>query len=94
MSDDSRKQRSFLGFVPFTDFLRGRYPSSVSHSSEKTPTASRRPSEADEDFDSEDEQHREEDSESDEEDRTTIHGAASDGVPDTTTRDGGIVAET
>jgi hypothetical protein len=33
-TDESRKFKStFLGFVPFTDFLRVRYPS---HSSEKT----------------------------------------------------------
>jgi hypothetical protein len=33
-TDESRKVKStFLGFVPFTDFLRVRYPS---HSSEKT----------------------------------------------------------
>ncbi|KAF9478708.1 hypothetical protein BDN70DRAFT_933158 [Pholiota conissans] len=87
MSDDARKQRSFLGFVPFTDFLRGRYPTSVSQSLEKANASARQPdSEGDEDED--------EGSESDDEDRTTIHGAASDGVPDTLTRDGGIVAET
>lgn len=35
LSDESRKAKSFLGFVPFTDFLRARYPS-TSQSSDKT----------------------------------------------------------
>lgn len=35
LSEESRKAKSFLGFVPFTDFLRVRYPS-TSQSSDKT----------------------------------------------------------
>jgi len=35
LSEESRKAKSFLGFVPFTDFLRARYPS-TSQSSDKT----------------------------------------------------------
>jgi hypothetical protein len=35
LSDESRKAKSFLGFVPLTDFIRARYPS-TSQSSDKT----------------------------------------------------------
>lgn len=35
LSEESRRAKSFLGFVPFTDFLRARYPS-TSQSSDKT----------------------------------------------------------
>ncbi|KJA29339.1 hypothetical protein HYPSUDRAFT_211221 [Hypholoma sublateritium FD-334 SS-4] len=80
LAEESRKQKSFLGFVPFTDFLRSRYPSSSTKTS----------SETDDDEESEDE-HSDEISEGSEEDRMTIHAAASDGVPATVTRD--IVAE-
>lgn len=82
LAEESRKQKSFLGFVPFTDFLRSRYPSSSTKTS----------SEADDDEESEDE-HSDENSEGSEEDRMTIHAATSDGIPATVTRDIGIVAE-
>lgn len=39
LSDESRKAKSFLGFVPFTDFLRARYPS-TSQSSDNTVSES------------------------------------------------------
>ncbi|KAF8973835.1 hypothetical protein BDZ97DRAFT_1912290 [Flammula alnicola] len=94
MSDDSRKQRSFLGFVPFTDFLRARYPS-TSQSSEKTVTKSRASSRSREE--SEGDTEADGGSEPDEEDRMTIHAVASenhDNLPDALAREGSTATET
>ncbi|KAF8912897.1 hypothetical protein CPB84DRAFT_1841339 [Gymnopilus junonius] len=40
MLDDSRKSKSFLGFVPFGDFLRSRYPSAGQSSDKETVKSS------------------------------------------------------
>lgn len=82
--EDSRKQKSFLGFVPFSDFLRSRYPSSGQ--------ATQAPSGADSEEGSAYEHSDVDSEESNEEDRMTIHAPASDGVP--MNGSGGIVAET
>ncbi|KAF8167866.1 hypothetical protein B0H34DRAFT_683354 [Crassisporium funariophilum] len=81
MTDDSRKARPFLGFVPFTEFLRGRYPSS-SQPPEKlsstSHTATEFHSDRSEPEESDDDVELGEDSDVDEEDRNTIHGVATE----------------
>ncbi|KAJ3517634.1 hypothetical protein NLJ89_g383 [Agrocybe chaxingu] len=73
-TDDTRKGRSFLGFVPFTDFLRARYPS-ASQASDNTlmkGDVEGLPADGSEDAVEPDE------GEIDEEDRMTIHGVGPD----------------
>jgi len=76
-TDESRKGKSFLGFVPFTDFLRARYPS-TSQSSDKT-VLNHSHSSADGDTSDSAES---EDEEADDEDRVTIHGVAREKSPE------------
>ncbi|PPQ67414.1 hypothetical protein CVT25_005993 [Psilocybe cyanescens] len=68
-SDESRKPKSFLGFVPFTDFLRGRYPSATQASDKKADDDDDNQSLTDSDAAS--------NADLDEDDRRTIHGVAS-----------------
>lgn len=65
-TDASKKPRPFLGFSPFTDFLRGRYPSSIRISGkdgEHTTSVT---------------SYEEQDGSDEEEDRKTIHGVIRD----------------
>lgn len=72
MLDDSRKSKSFLGFVPFGDFLRSRYPS-TNQSSDKGTLKVLASTSLKQDGHAESE-----DGDADEDDRTTIHGIALD----------------
>ena len=66
MLDDSRKSKSFLGFVPFGDFLRSRYPSTGQPSDKRNGSTGVVSEDVVEIVDP------------DEDDRTTIHGISLD----------------
>ena len=77
-TDASKKGRSFLGFSPFTEFLRGRYPSSVRISGNNPLSISENSQEMDEDRTTFVPRAREQDESDEEEDRNTIHGVIRD----------------
>lgn len=71
--DDGRKAKSFLGFGPFTDFLRNRYPSTSQGSISDKHTGEEEEAEEEQDK-SEPGDADVDDADIDEDDRRTIHG--------------------
>ena len=74
-TDVSKKGRPFLGFSPFTELLRGRYPSSIRISGKNSLSTSENVQEVDEERTV---IVREQDESDEEEDRKTIHGVIRD----------------
>jgi hypothetical protein len=74
-TDASKKSRPFLGFSPFTGFLRGRYPSSIRVSGK---SLSENAQETDGDHTASIPSTGEQDGSDEEEDRKTIHGVIRD----------------
>ncbi|KDR85233.1 hypothetical protein GALMADRAFT_233966 [Galerina marginata CBS 339.88] len=73
ISDESRKPKSFLGFVPFTDFLRVRYPSTTDSSKRASKSLAATDAEHEDRFEG-----VAGNADFDDDDRTTIHGVPSD----------------